>query len=89
MTQTSETDRSATEAPEANGRPLRYVCLPGSRFTGSTLLGTLLNEHPECASIGAATGLIRRTDLSTYRCSCGELFRECEFWNQVADRTRA
>lgn len=68
--------------------PLRYVCLPGSRFTGSTLLGSMLNEHPECSSIGAATGLIRRTDLATYRCSCGELFRECEFWNYVADRTR-
>lgn len=71
------------------GAPLRYVCLPGSRFTGSTLLGTLLNEHPECASIGAATGLIRRTDLATYRCSCGALFRECEFWNYVAERTRS
>lgn len=69
--------------------PIRYVCLPGCRFTGSTLLGSLLNEHPECASIGAATGLIRRTDLATYRCSCGELFRECEFWNHVAARTRA
>ena len=71
-----------------NGAPLRYVCLPGSRFTGSTLLGTLLNEHPECASIGAATGLIRRTDLTTYRCSCGALFRECEFWRDIAERTR-
>jgi hypothetical protein len=69
--------------------PIRYVCLPGSRFTGSTLLGSLLNEHPECASIGAATGLIRRTNLATYRCSCGELFHECQFWNYVAERTRA
>lgn len=68
---------------------MRYVCLPGCRFTGSTLLGSLLNEHPECASIGAATGLIRRTDLASYRCSCGALFRECEFWNHIADRTRA
>jgi hypothetical protein len=68
---------------------VRYVCLPGCRFTGSTLLGSLLSEHPECASIGAATGLIRRTDLSTYRCSCGELFRECEFWTHIEVRTRA
>jgi hypothetical protein len=67
---------------------IQYVCLPGCRFTGSTLLGSLLNEHPDCASIGAATGLIRRTDLATYRCSCGELFRECGFWNDIAARTR-
>lgn len=81
----------ASENDSADVEPtrIRYVCLPGSRFTGSTLLGSLLNEHPDCASIGAATGLIRRTDLSTYRCSCGQLFRECEFWNHVAARTRA
>ena len=78
-----------TQPPATGPEPVRYVCLPGSRFTGSTLLGTLLNEHPECASIGAAVGLIRRTDLTTYRCSCGELFRECGFWRHVADRTRA
>jgi hypothetical protein len=67
---------------------VRYVCIPGSPFTGSTLLGRLLNEHPQCASIGAAVGLIARADLSTYRCSCGRLFRECEFWHQIEGRTR-
>lgn len=66
---------------------VRYVCIPGSPFTGSTLFGTLLNDHPQCASIGAAVGLIARADLSTYRCSCGRLFRECEFWHYVAART--
>ena len=66
---------------------LRYVCIPGSPFTGSTLLGTLLNEHPDCASIGAAVGLPRRPDLITYLCSCGARFRECEFWRDIAART--
>jgi len=70
-------------------KTVRYVCIPGSPFTGSTLLGTLLNDHPSCASIGAAVGLLARADLSTYRCSCGALFRECEFWNDIATRTRS
>jgi hypothetical protein len=68
---------------------VRYVCIPGSPFTGSTLLGTLLNEHPQCASIGAAVGLLARADLATYRCSCGALFRECDFWLDIAARTKA
>ncbi|HET6777759.1 MAG TPA: sulfotransferase [Gemmatimonadales bacterium] len=63
--------------------------MPGSPFTGSTLLGLLLNEHPDCASIGAATGLIKEVDLATYECSCGKLFRECEFWIEIAARTQA
>lgn len=63
--------------------------MPGSPYTGSTLLGALLNQHPHCASIGAATGLVRRADLTTYRCSCGKPFQECEFWNDIAARTRS
>ena len=67
---------------------IRTLCMPGCGFTGSTLLGFLLNTHPECASIGAATGLIGSVDLEVYRCSCGSLFRECDFWRSVAIRTR-
>lgn len=78
----------ANHSTGAEGKRVRYVCMPGSPYTGSTLLGTLLNAHPECASIGAATGLTHRAELSTYRCSCGRLFRECEFWNHIAARTQ-
>lgn len=77
------------QSPGPGEGPIRYVCMPGSPYTGSTLLGFLLNEHPACVSIGAATGLTRRVDLSTYRCSCGRPFHECEFWNHIAARTRA
>jgi sulfotransferase family protein len=77
------------DSKEVNRKRIRYVCMPGSPYTGSTLLGWLLNEHPDCTSIGAATGLIRRVDLSNYRCSCGRLYRECEFWNDITTRTRA
>jgi hypothetical protein len=85
----SEYLSSANESGASPAKPIQYVCLPGSPFTGSTLLGALLNEHQNCSSIGAATGLIRRVDLTSYRCSCGERFEECEFWRHVAARTRA
>ncbi|HEX6257188.1 MAG TPA: sulfotransferase [Euzebyales bacterium] len=65
----------------------RYVCMPGSPYTGSTLLGFLLNAHPACVSVGAATGLTPRVDVATYRCSCGEYFTQCHFWKAVAART--
>ncbi|MGH2540252.1 MAG: sulfotransferase [Actinomycetota bacterium] len=67
--------------------PVRYVCMPGSPYTGSTLLGFLLNDHPSCASIGAATGLTAKVDLPTYVCSCGTRFLDCPFWNRIAART--
>lgn len=79
------------ESPPADlrGRRIRYLCMPGSPYTGSTLLGSILNRHPHCASIGAATGLSRIVELPSYRCSCGKLFTECEFWRRIADRTAA
>jgi hypothetical protein len=77
----------AQPSPDTRENRLRYVCIPGSPFTGSTLLGTLLNEHPDCASIGAAVGLPRRPDLSSYLCSCGARFLDCEFWKDIAART--
>ena len=76
-------------APEAEGTDVSvpYVCMPGSPYTGSTLLGMLLGNHPACASIGAATGLTARVDLATYRCSCGVRFTDCPFWGRIARRT--
>lgn len=81
-------EQLALDGRDKATRRIRYVCMPGSPFTGSTLLGTLLNEHPGCASIGAAIGLLPRADLTTYPCSCGQLFRDCDFWNDIAARTR-
>ena len=67
--------------------PVRYVSMPGSPYTGSTLLGMLMTNHPACTSIGAATGLTAKVDLDTYLCSCGLLFTECCFWHRIARRT--
>ncbi len=61
--------------------------MPGSPYTGSTLLGLLLDHHPALASVGAATGLTSRIDPRTYRCSCGARYPECAFWRRVARRT--
>src|SRR5438132_138488 len=67
--------------------PVRYVSMHGSPYTGSTLLGMLMANHPACTSIGAATGLTAKVDLDTYLCSCGLLFTECCFWHRIAERT--
>lgn len=50
-------------------------------------MGFLLDAHPDCASIGAATGLTARIDLGEYACSCGVRFVDCDFWKAVAEST--
>ncbi|MFO0837900.1 MAG: sulfotransferase [Phycisphaerae bacterium] len=63
---------------------LTYLAAPS--FSGSTLLTFLLASHRRVATIGELKwGPI---DLETYRCSCGELLRECAFWRQVGAGVR-
>lgn len=76
-----------TETAALTRTKVPYVSMPGSPYTGSTLLGMLLANHPACASIGAATGLPAKIDLGTYRCSCGVRFTDCPFWSRIAERT--
>jgi hypothetical protein len=76
-----------TDSRPSMETPIPYVCMLGSPYTGSTLLGMLLGNHPACASIGAATGLAARVELSMYLCSCGAKFTDCGFWGRIARRT--
>jgi len=61
-------------------RNLAYIM--GPNYSGSTLLTLLLADHPEIATVGElkATSM---GDISSYKCSCGELLTGCSFWNKV------
>lgn len=41
----------------------------------------LLGAHPEACTVGELKGI--EVEVETYRCSCGELIRECDFWRRV------
>ncbi len=58
---------------------LIYIASPS--FSGSTLLTFLLASHPDIATIGELKWW--SVDLEDYRCSCGELLKECGFWASV------
>lgn len=54
--------------------------------SGSTLLAMLLGAHPEACTVGELKGI--EVEVETYRCSCGELIRECDFWRRVNSAMR-
>lgn len=61
-----------------------FVFLTSHAFSGSTLTSFLMGMHPEVATVGELTGPARRFDLRTYPCSCGKLFQQDPFWQEVA-----
>ena len=62
---------------------LLYILAPS--YSGSTLLTYLLAQHEAIATIGELKAT-RMGDIDAYRCSCGALIRECEFWSRLAQR---
>jgi hypothetical protein len=63
---------------------MALIFLASVSYSGSTLLSFLLGTHPRIATIGEMTGIIRSEDPDQYRCSCGKVIRECDFWQSVA-----
>jgi len=63
---------------------LAYIL--AASHSGSTLLSMLLGCHAKIATVGEMKLLPRAMgDIDRYRCSCGELIRECGFWQNVQD----
>ncbi len=61
---------------------LSYIL--AASHSGSTLLSMLLGTHPRIATIGEMKLSARSMgNLDCYRCSCGNLIRECAFWQKI------
>lgn len=76
---------SFTPHPLCNPMPKLAYILAASH-SGSTLLSMLLGSHPQITTIGEMKLSARAMgDLDRYRCSCGALIRQCEFWQKVPE----
>jgi len=67
-------------------RNLLYILAPS--FSGSTLLTYLLAQHPEIATVGELKAT-QMGPIEKYRCSCGALIRDCEFWKSMQNEADA
>jgi hypothetical protein len=67
-------------------KPMEFVYLTSSPFSGSTLFAFLANTHPHIATVGEMTGLIGRVDPAQYDCSCGLRMKACHFWSRVSEQ---
>ncbi len=64
--------------------PLRVLYIGGCGRSGSTILDTLLGNHPGMESVGEACHIATNAWLreDTY-CACGKVGRDCDFWRDV------
>ena len=67
--------------PESGSLPVIFI--GGAGRSGSTLLGSILGQSPDCFAAGEVTHLWERGLLKDELCGCGRAFSRCEFWQEV------
>jgi hypothetical protein len=77
------TSKTETDAP------LRVLYIMGAGRSGSTVLDTILGNHPEIVSVGELCNLHRSGWQSNEYCACGQPGSDCGFWSQVRQRWEA
>lgn len=65
----------------------KIIYISGYGRSGSTLVESVLSACSGCVGIGEAHYLIERGVVENRRCSCGELFKDCQIWNTVIAKT--
>lgn len=61
----------------------KLLYVTSSSYSGSTLLTFLMNKHPEIFTIGEMEGWDYGSE--EYKCSCGEILDDCQFFLNMRD----
>lgn len=69
--------------PEVGSSRLKVVYIIGYVRSGSTILDTILGNHPQIESVGELANLHRSGWVNNEYCACGKVANECLFWNDV------
>lgn len=64
-------------------RPVRVIYIVGAGRSGSTMLDTILGNHPDVESFGELCRVLEEGWLNGRYCACGQPVRSCSFWSDV------
>lgn len=73
---------AAAGSPPAES-PVRLVYIMGNVRSGSTLLDTILGNHPRIESVGELCNVSENGWIDQRRCACGQAAPDCPFWTEV------
>jgi len=69
--------------PSGHEGPVRVLYIMGAGYSGSTVLASVLGNHPELENVGELTHLPARGWIAGEFCACGQRGNRCSFWSDV------
>jgi hypothetical protein len=78
----AQTDGSVSAQEQAK---VKVLYIGGYSRSGSTLVDRMLGQIPGVTSTGELAYIWRRAVYENRLCGCGVRFRDCSFWNDVAE----
>lgn len=63
--------------------PVRVLYVMGAGRSGSTVLDTVLGNHPQVESVGELSNLVCSGWAGLEYCACGEMGNRCPYWTQI------
>lgn len=68
---------------KSDQEPIRVVYIAGVGRSGSTVLDSVLGNHPVIQSVGELARLANDAWIHNFYCSCGNRSSDCPFWSAV------
>jgi len=75
----------AAHAPSPSAHRIEVLYIMGNPRSGSTILDTLLGNHPVIESVGELVNLPELGWKQNQFCACGHRARQCGFWEEVRE----
>jgi len=79
---------SNRKGSKAQRMKARVIYIAGYGRSGSTVLDTILGNHPDIESVGELAHLCRSGYVNNEYCACGKQAKGCLYWSQVWDQWR-
>ncbi|MBI9044509.1 MAG: sulfotransferase [Anaerolineaceae bacterium] len=67
---------------------VKVIYIAGCGRSGSTLIDRVLGQFPEIISLGELNKIWNYGFIQNRKCSCGEPFLECQFWQKVYEKMK-
>jgi len=74
---------ASISSSEDSDHPIKIIYIMGAGRSGSTIVDTVLGNHPQVESVGELINVAKSAWQNAEYCACGKKGNECPYWTEV------